>query len=151
MHGEDFSFCEECLKSISADDFWKEISQNKNYEYPPKLSYRVQKAIDSGKYPSELISSWSESENIDKPLIINKKQISFAEKEQRKMTNSLRYKIFRRDGLLCVLCGALAQDSKLVIDHIISIAKKGKIEESNLRMLCLEYNSGKAIKLDNES
>jgi len=71
--------------------------------------------------------------------------------ERRKMSDSMRYKIMRRDNFHCVLCGATGKESKLVIDHIIPIAKEGKTVESNLRTLCVNCNAGKGIKLDSES
>ncbi|MBU8871347.1 MAG: HNH endonuclease [Gemmatimonadales bacterium] len=73
------------------------------------------------------------------------------ERERRKLTNGLRYKILRRDGFRCVLCGATAEDDKLAVDHIIPVARDGKTTPDNLRTLCKRCNSGKGTKLDTET
>lgn len=65
------------------------------------------------------------------------------------MSDSLRYKILKRDGFRCVLCGRTAADGvKLHVDHIKPIAKGGKTIESNLRTLCDQCNIGKSDKYD---
>jgi len=69
-------------------------------------------------------------------------------KEQRKgIMPKLRYKIMQRDGFKCVLCGRNQKDdgAKLVLDHIIPVVSEGKNEESNLRTLCQECNTGKML------
>jgi|GEM_PF-1455719 len=43
-------------------------------------------------------------------------------------------------GEKCLNCGITAEDSKLVLDHIISIAKGGLSELDNLQILCEECN-----------
>lgn len=48
--------------------------------------------------------------------------------------------IAERDGDHCANCGLSAQEAKLVLDHIISIAKGGKSEPRNLQILCAECN-----------
>ena len=42
MAGDDYSFCEKCLKGMNADDFWKEFFNKLKYDYPPKLKNRDQ-------------------------------------------------------------------------------------------------------------
>lgn len=37
MAGWDYTFCEECLRSMTADEFWRRIFVELNYAYPPKL------------------------------------------------------------------------------------------------------------------
>jgi 5-methylcytosine-specific restriction endonuclease McrA len=44
------------------------------------------------------------------------------------------------DGEKCANCGISSAEAKLVLDHIISIAKGGKSERSNLQILCAECN-----------
>lgn len=68
--------------------------------------------------------------------------------ERKKMNNSLRYEIIKRDHGKCVLCGRSPKDGiSLVIDHIIPIAFGGKTEWNNLRTLCNDCNSGKSSSL----
>lgn len=67
----------------------------------------------------------------------------------RKINNSLRYEIMKRDNFKCCLCGnSPAMDSKcvLVIDHIKPIAKGGNNNIENLQTLCKVCNSGKYDK-----
>lgn len=73
---------------------------------------------------------------------------SKAYKERKKMTNSLRYIIMRRDRFQCVLCGATGKDDILVVDHIKAIVNGGKTTEDNLRTLCQTCNSGKGAKVE---
>ena len=37
MMGMDFSFCEECIKNMSADEFWEKIFKYRDLKYPPIL------------------------------------------------------------------------------------------------------------------
>lgn len=69
--------------------------------------------------------------------------------QRKKMTDSLRYDILKRDGFRCVLCGRTSNDGvKLQVDHIIPVSKGGKTEIANLRTLCNECNMGKRDKYD---
>lgn len=57
----------------------------------------------------------------------------------------LRYKVMRRDGFCCVLCGAAVSDGAVLeVDHIVPVAKGGGDEEKNLQTLCYECNIGKS-------
>lgn len=61
------------------------------------------------------------------------------------ITNSVRFKVFRRDGYRCQICGRTQADGvKLVVDHIIPVAKGGTSDMDNLQTLCFECNSGKS-------
>lgn len=82
---------------------------------------------------------------------INKRRKEKESKEyQRKiMTDTLRYNILKRDGFRCQICGRSQKDGvKLVVDHILPIAKGGKTVPENLRTLCNTCNSGKSDKYD---
>lgn len=57
----------------------------------------------------------------------------------------IRFKVMRRDGYRCRLCGLTAEDGvKLHVDHIVPVAKGGKTVEKNLWTLCQPCNSGKS-------
>ncbi len=72
-----------------------------------------------------------------------------AEYARRKMTDSLRYDILKRDNFHCVLCGRGPEDGvKLEVDHIIPVSKGGATVRENLRTLCRECNAGKSDKFD---
>ena len=38
MGGEDYSFCANCLKDMSAEEFWKAMFVEHGYKWPPKLA-----------------------------------------------------------------------------------------------------------------
>lgn len=65
-------------------------------------------------------------------------------RERNKMTDSLRYKILKRDKFKCKSCGAKAGDVELEIDHIVPVSKGGKTTEINLQTLCKKCNRGKS-------
>lgn len=53
---------------------------------------------------------------------------------RRKLT--IRYKVARRDGLKCKLCGC-SNINRLTIDHIIPVSLGGDDNIENLQILCL--------------
>jgi len=57
----------------------------------------------------------------------------------------IRYKVLKRDKFKCVLCGRDANDTVLVVDHIVPVVKGGTNEVLNLRILCRECNHGKML------
>lgn len=69
--------------------------------------------------------------------------------ERDKITKSLRYDIFKRDGFRCVLCGRSVQDDKITLhlDHFIPLAGGGTSDYDNLRTLCSDCNLGKSAKM----
>lgn len=64
-------------------------------------------------------------------------------RERSKSNLKTRFEVLTRDRFKCVLCGAVAQEVKLEIDHIVPVSKGGKTEMSNLRTLCFPCNRGK--------
>jgi 5-methylcytosine-specific restriction endonuclease McrA len=68
--------------------------------------------------------------------------------ERAKMTDSLRYDVFKRDDFRCKLCGKTAADGiTLHVDHIIPVSKGGRTTMSNLQTLCDMCNFGKRDKI----
>jgi len=68
--------------------------------------------------------------------------------ERAKMSESMRYDVFKRDGFRCRICGASANDgAKLHVDHIIPISKGGRTRMDNLQTLCDRCNIGKGNKM----
>lgn len=60
------------------------------------------------------------------------------------MRPSLRFRILKRDGYRCQICGATAQDGvKLEVDHKVPRAKGGPTVIENLWALCFPCNRGK--------
>jgi hypothetical protein len=57
----------------------------------------------------------------------------------------LRYRIFKRDGFRCQICGRTqADDVTLHVDHRKSVADGGSDELENLQTLCSDCNLGKS-------
>jgi 5-methylcytosine-specific restriction endonuclease McrA len=62
---------------------------------------------------------------------------------------ALRFRILKRDGYRCRLCGAAARDGehvKLHVDHIVAKSTGGTDDPSNLWTLCRTCNIGKGIQ-----
>jgi hypothetical protein len=56
----------------------------------------------------------------------------------------MRFKILRRDGYRCQLCGLTQQDGvRLEVDHRVPVAKGGQTTHENLWTLCHPCNNGK--------
>ncbi len=65
-------------------------------------------------------------------------------KTKRAVSDRIRYKVMRRDGFKCQICGQnWSQDNILEIDHIIPWSKHGETVDNNLRTLCSSCNRGK--------
>jgi len=149
MGGTHYSFCSECLLGMTADEFWESFFISLGYSYPPKLEKWAQKAWDKGitfddaRYPKSNPSISSPQKKLSKKPYKTRL-------ERQKITNALRYKIMRRDGFQCILCGATGKESQLQVDHIVPISKGGKTKIENLRTLCKKCNSGKGNKSDND-
>jgi len=61
---------------------------------------------------------------------------------------AIRFRILKRDGYRCQLCGRNAQDGiKLEVDHKYPRSKGGTDDESNLWVLCFDCNRGKRDSL----
>lgn len=80
-----------------------------------------------------------------------KKIISSKVKEKARTNRTAnlkqRFKVMKRDGFKCVMCGASpAKDPSVVlhIDHIIPWSKGGETVEKNLQTLCQNCNLGKS-------
>jgi hypothetical protein len=64
--------------------------------------------------------------------------------QSRYIRLKLRFRVLKRDGYRCQLCGATAQDGvRLEIDHKVPRAKGGSSELVNLWTLCFPCNRGK--------
>jgi 5-methylcytosine-specific restriction endonuclease McrA len=61
----------------------------------------------------------------------------------RSISVRMRTFIFERDDFTCRRCGHKAPDVKLVVDHIVPVAKGGTGHAGNLQTLCRDCNAGK--------
>jgi len=67
---------------------------------------------------------------------------------KKKIGNSLRFKVYERDGYKCQYCGS---QSKLTLDHLIPEAKGGESSEGNLVTACRDCNIKKRAKTPEEA
>lgn len=75
-------------------------------------------------------------------------------KKSKKRTNRIanlrqRFRVMKRDGFKCILCGASPANNpglELHIDHIIPWSHGGETVEENLRTLCSHCNLGRSNK-----
>jgi len=135
---------------MSAEDFWQRFFEQHGQGWPPQLAERIQTALDGGADPEEAITGWGRGGNLPGAMGRPSRKLSQAQRERRKMTNVLRYSVMRRDAFRCVLCGATAETDALVVDHITPLARGGKTDPENLRVLCQRCNSGKGTRMDAE-
>lgn len=56
----------------------------------------------------------------------------------------VRFRILQRDGFRCHYCGAGPEQDRLVVDHVVPVAKGGSDDDDNLVTACATCNSGKA-------
>ena len=66
--------------------------------------------------------------------------------ERGRVTNKMRFSIYKRDGYRCCICGKSGQFTDLEIDHKKPIAKGGKSTYDNLQTLCHRCNQEKGDK-----
>lgn len=70
-----------------------------------------------------------------------------------KMSQTKRFRIFRRDGFRCQLCGRQADADngiELHVDHKMPLSKGGSDNDANLWTLCNECNGGKSDSIIEE-
>jgi hypothetical protein len=69
--------------------------------------------------------------------------------ERKSLSTRTRFEVMKRDGHRCRYCGATAVQTRLVVDHVISVADGGTDDENNLVTACDDCNAGKSdIPLD---
>jgi len=68
--------------------------------------------------------------------------------ERGKVSNKMRFTIYKRDGYKCCKCGISQRNADLEIDHIIPIAKGGKSTYDNLQTLCHKCNVEKGDSIN---
>lgn len=103
--------------------------------------YRKKKQVFSIEEISTLIKRLN-NKNRD---FYNDKDIwdSLCRVERGKVSNKMRFSIYKRDGYMCCICGRTERSDFLEIDHIKPIAKGGKSTYDNLQTLCRRCNKRK--------
>lgn len=87
-----------------------------------------------------------ESTIIQKPLNSKKKKVK-TKRTNRTANLRQRFRVMKRDGFKCILCGASPANNpglELHIDHIIPWSHGGETVEENLRTLCSNCNLGRS-------
>lgn len=56
----------------------------------------------------------------------------------------IRFHVLERDHFRCHWCGTPARETKLVIDHVIPLAKGGEDHPRNMVAACAPCNGGKS-------
>lgn len=64
--------------------------------------------------------------------------------KRRRVTDSVRLRIFKRDGFQCKRCNT---HDDLTIDHIHPVSKGGSSEGDNLQTLCMACNREKGASI----
>ena len=74
--------------------------------------------------------------------------LSISRVERGKVSNKMRFAIYKRDGYRCKRCGRRDNGTNLEIDHIIPISKGGKSDYYNLQTLCRRCNKEKGDSIE---
>ena len=142
-----FFFSSSQYQSIEKELFDKETHQPAPLTMTLKWQYTSPKGRNS--YQDSMRFNLKElSELLEKV----KKQSDYKQSaayQRALMTKSLRYKILKRDGYRCQLCGRRAVDGHdvlLEVDHKIPVSQGGQTVEENLWTLCWDCNRGKRAK-----
>ncbi|WP_376698847.1 HNH endonuclease [Serratia marcescens] len=64
--------------------------------------------------------------------------------KRQRVTDSVRLRIFKRDGFCCKHCNT---SEDLTIDHIHPVSKGGSSADENLQTLCMSCNRSKGASL----
>ena len=67
--------------------------------------------------------------------------------ERGKVSNKMRFAIYKRDGYRCKICGRTQNSAFLEVDHIYPIARGGKTTYENLQTLCHDCNVKKGSNI----
>jgi len=60
------------------------------------------------------------------------------------LSKRMRFEVFKRDGFVCVYCGAHPPEAVMECDHVIPVSAGGTNDIDNLVTACLACNRGKA-------
>lgn len=71
--------------------------------------------------------------------------------KRKKLSNKIRFEVFKRDNFTCQYCGVKAPEVVLNVDHIEPISKGGTNDIYNLVTSCFECNNGKSDKRLNDN
>ena len=109
---------------------------------------RINGAIYTGKsevFYAERICSLISRVNDKQGAFFNDKEIwdALCRVERGRVSNKMRFSIYKRDGYRCRMCGRSGLFHDLEIDHIKPVSKGGKSTYDNLQTLCKRCNQQK--------
>jgi 5-methylcytosine-specific restriction endonuclease McrA len=110
------------------------------------IEYVSSKDIEAPDNTPE-VSNQENQENFSIDSVSNNRKVN--KRSNRTPNLRQRYRIMKRDGFKCVLCGASPankQGCELHIDHINPWSQGGETVEENLRTLCSDCNLGRSNK-----
>lgn len=112
--------------------------------YCSQINGRVYKRKTEG-FPSDKVQSLINRLNNKTGSFYNDREIwdSICRVERGRVSNKMRFAIYKRDGYRCRNCGRTNRFDDLEIDHIKPIAKGGKSTFDNLQTLCKRCNKEK--------
>lgn len=64
-----------------------------------------------------------------------------------KVPKHVRFEVLRRDGFRCRYCGAVPDETQLVVDHVHPVKYGGSNAPENLVAACADCNGGKNARL----
>lgn len=65
---------------------------------------------------------------------------------RKPLSPKTRFEVFKRDGFVCMYCGAHPPNAILEVDHIIALAAGGSDTQDNLVTSCFACNRGKSAR-----
>ena len=128
-----------------------------SYKLKPVINFNIKITLYCSTINGNIYDSKSQTFDADQimPLIkkLNNKNGDFyndrdiwdsiCRVERGKVSNKMRFSIYKRDGYRCRICGKSELSDYLEIDHIKPIAKGGKTTYDNLQTLCRNCNKEK--------
>lgn len=112
------------------------------YEKARKRAARERRSL--GAILRARLHVWAEEEADSPPVLMREEMRSKKQPKNRYISDDLRWRIWERDNFTCQHCGTRRH---LAVDHILSVARGGLTEESNLQTLCDRCNSSKGASL----
>lgn len=110
--------------------------------YQTKMNERVQQDKKNIFNSTQIISLLHRLNNKNNYFYLDREiWDSLCRVERGKVSNKMRFAIYKRDHYCCQICGS--RYGQLEIDHIKPIAKGGKTTYDNLQTLCKRCNQAK--------
>lgn len=124
------------------------------YTYVPTTQFYLTVTLYRSNINGQVYSQKSQRFSADEIFILNKRLNNkngdyysdrdiwdaICRVERGKVSNKMRFSIYKRDGYRCCKCGVSDRYAQLEIDHIMPISRDGKSTYDNLQTLCHKCN-----------